>query len=86
MYQSLSIVLTCRFLLDLRRADRTANAPTSLGEVSSLNFDNVDGAHDSSRGSLPAFVASMGSEVRTGLDFVDAIARNPEAGNEGTIP
>ena len=50
-----------------------------------MNFDIVDGAHDSSRGSLPAFVASMGAEVRTGLDFVDAIARNPEAANGGTI-
>ncbi|KAM5543404.1 hypothetical protein V8D89_002655 [Ganoderma adspersum] len=82
----LSIVLTCRFLLDLRQADRTANAPPSLGAVPSLNFDVVDGGQTASRRSLPAFVASMGSEVHTGLDFVDEIARNPEAAaNEGTL-
>ncbi|PIL23404.1 hypothetical protein GSI_14715 [Ganoderma sinense ZZ0214-1] len=81
----LSVVLTCRFLLDLRKADRTANAPTSLGAVASLNFDamGAGGSQTVSRRSLPAFVASMGSEVQTGLDFVDAIARDvPDEANE----
>ncbi|KAI1794385.1 hypothetical protein LXA43DRAFT_996881 [Ganoderma leucocontextum] len=69
----LSIVLTCRFLLDLRQADRTANPPSSLMAVPSLNFEFVENGQNDSRRSLPAFIASMGSEVHTGLHFVDSI-------------
>ncbi|PIL29910.1 hypothetical protein GSI_07820 [Ganoderma sinense ZZ0214-1] len=81
---SLNSVLTCRFLLDLRQADRRATAPTSPSAASSLDFNVVvaGSSQTVSRRSLPAFVASMGSEVPTGLDFVDVIARDPDEANE----
>ena len=47
--------------------------------VSSLNFDGVGGSQNGSRRSLPALVASMGSEIPTGLDFVDSIARDADS-------
>ncbi|PIL23423.1 hypothetical protein GSI_14734 [Ganoderma sinense ZZ0214-1] len=66
----LTFVLTCRFLFALRRADHTATTTTSSG-VSSLDFNVATDSHRS-RSALPAFIASMGSQLSTpGLHFGD---------------
>lgn len=68
-------VLTCHFLFALRQADRTATTPSSLSEIPSLNFASAASCFGpSSHGSLPAFIASIGSEVNTGLHFVDGVS------------
>ena len=68
----MTTVLTCHFLFALRQAERTTS-PSSPSEIPSLNFASA--ASHSGTGSLetlPAFIASMGSEVNTGLHFVDS--------------
>ncbi|KAM5536091.1 hypothetical protein V8D89_010190 [Ganoderma adspersum] len=69
----LTAVLTCRFLLDLRQADRTPTTASSPSAVPSLNFA---AGFEGSGGTLPAFIASMGSVVYTGLRLVDSRAED----------
>nr|VWO95332.1 BZIP domain-containing protein [Ganoderma boninense] len=67
MTNPMTAVLISHFLLDLRRSDRTANIASSPSAVPSLNIAG-DIAED--HGALPAFIASMGSLVDTGLQLV----------------
>ena len=68
----MTTILTCHFLFALRQAERTT-APSSPSEVPSLNFASAASRSGlSSHETLPAFIASMGSEVNTGLHFVDS--------------
>lgn len=61
---SVTVFLTCRFLLDLHQAryGTTGSSPSSPSEISSLNFRATDSRRRSHE-TLPAFIASMGSLV-----------------------
>ncbi|KAM5545109.1 hypothetical protein V8D89_001220 [Ganoderma adspersum] len=86
----LTAILICRFLFDLRQADRTTAAALSPSAIQSLNL-NLDlnasvrsQAHGTA--TLPAFVASMGEPVYTGIRFVDEIGGGegvPHTNDEG---
>ena len=68
----MTTILTCHFLIALRQAERTTS-PSSPSEIPSLNFAPAVSRSEMSRPeTLPAFIASMGSEVNTGLHFVDS--------------
>ncbi|KAM5533761.1 hypothetical protein V8D89_012536 [Ganoderma adspersum] len=71
-------VLTCHFLFELRQADRTGMTPSSPSAMSSLDF-NVATDSQRSRGTLPAFFASMGSQISTGLHFEDPAGGDEDA-------
>ena len=65
----MTAVLTCHFLFDLREADRSTAPPSSPSALPSLHIagDSPEG----SRGALPPFIASMGSQVHApGLRFL----------------
>ncbi|PIL32845.1 hypothetical protein GSI_04962 [Ganoderma sinense ZZ0214-1] len=86
----LTAILICRFLFDLRQADRTTAAASSPSGMQSLNLDldfNVSVHSQGHRSStLPAFVASMGEPVYTGIRFVDEIRESegvPTTNNGG---
>lgn len=66
---SIESILICHFLLDLHKADRTGTTISSPA-VSSLNFARGSESLDGRIGTLPAFIASMGSEISSGLHFV----------------
>lgn len=83
--ERMTAVLIAHFLLDLRRSDRTANVPSSPSAIPSLN---IAGDVQEDHGALPAFIASMGSQIDTGLGLVDSphtdenmVSRRPP--NEG---
>lgn len=56
-------VLTCHFLFDLREANRSGAPPSSPSALPSLHI--AGGSQDGSHGALPAFIASMGSQLHT---------------------
>ncbi|KAM5533405.1 hypothetical protein V8D89_012955 [Ganoderma adspersum] len=57
-------VLTCHFLFDLREAHRSAAPPSSPSAVPSLYL--AEGSpEEGSPGALPAFIASMGSQLHS---------------------
>ncbi|KAI1794950.1 hypothetical protein LXA43DRAFT_95257 [Ganoderma leucocontextum] len=66
-------VLTCHFLLDLHQANRTGTTPSSPS--ASLNFA---AGRRGSHSALPAFIVSMGSQVRTGLNFVHSMGTDED--------
>ncbi|PIL23300.1 hypothetical protein GSI_14610 [Ganoderma sinense ZZ0214-1] len=70
MINPMTAVLIAHFLFDLRRSDRTANVPSSPSAIPSLN---IAGDIQEDHGTLPAFIASMGSRLDTGLHFVDVL-------------
>lgn len=73
------MVLTCRFLFDLRKADRTATIPSSPSAVPSLIFNHLNSSQHS-RGTLPAFIASMGLQIPAGAPFgVETTGRDEDA-------
>lgn len=65
----MTAVLISHFLFNLRQSDRTAVVPSSPSAVPSLNI--VEIVEEDPAGTLPAFIASMGSRVDIGLPFVD---------------
>ncbi|PIL23493.1 hypothetical protein GSI_14804 [Ganoderma sinense ZZ0214-1] len=67
-------VLTCHFLFDLREAHRSAASPSSPSALPSLNFPG-DSSEAGGHGALPAFIASMGSQLQSpGVRLVNADA------------
>ncbi|PIL23447.1 hypothetical protein GSI_14758 [Ganoderma sinense ZZ0214-1] len=71
----LTAVLICRFILALRRADRdTATTPSSPSGNPSLVFAGGSNPDSSRATTLPEFVAALGSEVHTGMYFLDPVS------------
>ncbi|KAI1783242.1 hypothetical protein LXA43DRAFT_1067811 [Ganoderma leucocontextum] len=84
----ITAVLISHFLFDLRRSDHTANIPSSPSAIPSLN---IAGGVQEDHGTLPAFIASMGSRIDAGLHFVDSPDADEDMApwhttNEGASP
>lgn len=78
----MTAVMTCDFLLDLHQASRILTTTSAPSAVSSLNFAT---GRQGSRSALPAFIASIGSQVHTGFNFVDSPGADEAQLNEENI-
>ena len=78
----LTSILICRFLLDLRQADRTTGVASSPSAVQSLNLNLNVSLRSQEHGTvtLPAFIAPMGEPIYTGLRFADEIGSGADEG------
>ena len=72
-------VLTCHFIFDLREAHRSAAPPSSPSAIPSLYFAGGS-PEDGSHGALPAFIASMGSQLQSpGLRLMESDVMRQDA-------
>lgn len=54
------------------------NTPSSPSALPSLHFAAASNLGASNHGTLPDFIASIGSEVHTGLHFIDSTGRDED--------